>query len=149
MNLLTIADIMLKDHKKIIDLLINFERKIDKDIKTTMKAFDKFEWNLEKHIFVEEKVIFLSFEQEYESESYDMIPKLMKDHNEILNQLKSIKKSIKKQKSIDFQEFKEILINHKNFENEKVYPQFDQELNKSSKKVIINRINEIKLTDSG
>jgi len=144
-----ISEVMIRDHGKIVDLLIDFEKSIGQDIHTIMKAFDKFEWNLEKHIFVEERAIFIAYEPEDEVEGYSMIPELMKEHNEILNKLKKMKKNIKKHKTFNFLEFKEILTNHKNFEDEKVYPKFDQELDVPIKKAIIKRINEIELSDSG
>jgi iron-sulfur cluster repair protein YtfE (RIC family) len=138
-----ILDLMVKDHLKIIKLLSNVEIGIGTDKISTMKAFDKFKWELEKHIFVEEKAIFTSYEPEDITGGYAMVPELIKEHDEILNKLKVLRKNVKKRITYDFLGFKEILMNHKKFEEEAVYPKFDQELNESEKKVIIERISEI------
>lgn len=53
-----ILNLMVKDHRKIEDLLNNLEEKNNEDFDPMQKAFNKFEWELEKHIFTEEKAIF-------------------------------------------------------------------------------------------
>ena len=139
---------MVKDHGKIYKLLIDFEKSIDQNDQTTMKAFNTFLWELEKHFFTEEKAIFTAYEPEDEYEGYAMIPELIKEHKEIFDRLKAMKKSFKKKTTFNFQGFKELLMKHKNFEDEKVYPKFDQELNEEDKRIIIYRINDIHLSDS-
>ena len=42
-----------------------------------------------------------------------------------------------------FSEFEKILTEHKEFEEESIYPKLDSELNDYGKKIIIQRINEI------
>jgi len=143
-----ISEVMVRDHRKIVKLLTNFENNIGQDIRSTMKAFNGFVWELEKHFFTEEKAIFTAYEPEDENEGYTMIPELIKEHNEIFNKLIVMKKSIKNRKTFDFHGFKKLLMKHKDFEDEKVYPKFDQELDESEKKNIIHRINDIHLYDS-
>ncbi len=144
-----ISEIMVRDHGKIVKLLIDFEKSIGQNEQTMMKAFNAFLWELEKHFFTEEKAIFIAYEPEDENEGYAMIPELIKEHEEIFDRLKVMKKSVKKKKVFDFQGFKELLKKHKDFEDEKVYPKFDQELDEEEKRIIIHRINEIYLSDSG
>jgi hypothetical protein len=108
-----------------------------------MKSFNTFEWNFEKHIFTEEKAIFTQYNPEDVVQGYEMVPELMKEHGELLNLLKKIKKDIKKRKTSGFQGFKKKLLEHKNFEEVNVYPSLDQELDESDKKIIIDRITEI------
>ena len=43
----------------------------------------------------------------------------------------------------DFRGFKELLLKHKGFEEEELYPKIDQELTEKDKQRIINRIQEI------
>ncbi|UCF11801.1 MAG: hemerythrin domain-containing protein [Thermoplasmatales archaeon] len=140
-----ITDQMVKDHGKIIKLLNDVEKVIDqeRDLVSTMKVFDKFDWELEKHFFTEEKAIFTSYKPENVTTGYAMLPELIKEHNEILNNLRVMRRNIKKQKPFDFHSFKVILMKHKKFEEKEVYPKLDQELDKSEKKVIIQRINEV------
>jgi|GEM_PF-664056 len=148
MQFQTISEIMVRDHDKIINLLIDFEKSIVQDKKTMMKAFNEFVWELEKHLFTEEKAIFISYEPKDETEGYAMVPRLMSEHDEIFDRIKTMKKSIKKNKDFDFTGFRELLKKHKYFEDETVYPLFDQELDETTKKMIIKRIVEVKLMDS-
>jgi len=141
-----ILDRMVKDHGKIVKLLNDVEKVIDQeqDIVTTMKVFDKFEWALEKHIFVEEKAIFTSYNPEDVTEGYKMLPELTKQHNEILNRLSLMRKNILSRGAAkDIYSFKESIIKHKNFEEREVYPKLDGALDETQKKHIIERINEI------
>ena len=135
---------MMDDHSKIEKLMDNFEKDIDKEYEILKKSFTKFEWKLEKHIFVEEKVIFTNYNPEDVTEGYRMLPELTKQHNFILNQLSNWRKELVNKKKIeDFYKFKKVLINHKIFEENEVYPKLEQSLTESDKKVIINRLNEI------
>jgi hemerythrin superfamily protein len=135
---------MIEDHSKIEKLMDEFEGDIDKDYKIMKKSFTKFEWKLEKHIFVEEKVIFTNYNPEDVTEGYRMLPELTKQHNYILNQLSNWRKNINNKEKINgFYKFKKVLINHKIFEENEVYPKLDQSLTESDKKLIIDRLNEI------
>ncbi len=143
-----ISETMVKSHGKIIKLLIDFEKSIDQNEQTRMKAFNTFLWELEKHFFTEEKAIFTAYEPEEGYEGYTMVPELVKEHEEIFDKLRLMKKSFKKKKEFDFKGFKKLLMKHKDFEDKKVYPIFDQELNEEDKRNIIFRINDIQLSDS-
>jgi len=135
---------MINDHNKIEKLMDDFERDIDKDYELMKKSFTKFEWKLEKHIFTEEKVIFTNYTPEDVTEGYQMLPELTKQHNFILNQLSNWRKDlVNKNKINGFYKFKKILINHKIFEENEVYPKLDQSLSDSDKKLSIDRLNEI------
>lgn len=139
---------MIRDHGKIVKLLNDFEKSINLDKKIKMKTFYTFLWEIEKHFFTEEKAIFTSYEPEDKTKGYNMIPELIKEHNEIFNKLKIMKKNIKKGKNFDFNDFKILLTKHKNFEDENVYPLFDQELPELEKKIIVSRINDINMSDN-
>ncbi len=135
---------MVNDHNIIEKLMDDFERDIDKDYEVMKKSFTKFEWKLEKHIFSEEKVIFTNYNPEDVTEGYRMLPELTKQHNFILNQLSNWRKDLVNKNKIDgFFKFKKVLINHKIFEENEVYPKLDQSLSDSDKKLIIDRLNEI------
>ena len=41
------------------------------------------------------------------------------------------------------------MLREKDFEESSVYPKLDQELDETTKKMIINRIDEVKITDNG
>ena len=142
-----LTETMIRDHGKILKLLIRLEKTIGQEKSIIMKTFHDFLWGLEKHFFTEEKAIFTTYEPEENTEGHAMIPELIKEHNEIFDQLKIMKKRIKKDEEFDFKEFKILLMKHKNFEDEKLYPKLDLELDESEKRRIIRRINEIHLTD--
>jgi len=142
---INILDIMIKDHCK-IDKLIDKLDDISKqdDYEEFIKAFNKFEWELEKHIFTEEKAIFTSYTPEDVNYGYKMLPELTKQHNFIVNKLNNWRHDIKKRNIIsDINEMKEFLIKHRKYEEKEVYPKLDQGLSTDEKRHIIAKINEI------
>jgi hemerythrin-like domain-containing protein len=139
----TILDLMIEDHGKIVKLLLDVEKSIGMELVSTMKVFDTFEWELEKHIFIEEKAIFTSYRPTNIIEGYKMVPELIQQHNEILNKLRVMRKNLMWQRPIDYTEFKEFIMAHKTFEEASLYPKLDQELDVSQKEEIIKKIREI------
>jgi iron-sulfur cluster repair protein YtfE (RIC family) len=144
--MVNIYDIMARDHDVILKLLNEFNYCMDQDNQIQKKAFEKFLWEIEKHIFTEEKVVFTLYNPENLEEGYKMIPQLMKEHDIINKRLNEMRKNIYTGKPCDSQGFKDILIKHKDFEERSLYPILDEELDEKDKEMIINRINEIKIT---
>jgi iron-sulfur cluster repair protein YtfE (RIC family) len=137
-----ILDLMIKDHGKIVKLLLDVEKSIGMELVSTMNVFDTFEWELEKHIFIEEKAIFTSYKPTNIVEGYKMVPELIQQHNEILNKLRVMRKNLMWQRPIDYTAFKEFIMAHKTFEEASLYPKLDQELDVSQKEEIIKKIRE-------
>ena len=141
---INIFKLMAKDHCKIENLLNNLEEKNNEDFDSMYIAFNNFEWELEKHIFTEEKAIFTSYNPEDVIEGYKMLPELTKQHNFIVNTLNNWREDIRKKRTLsDVYSFKEFIIKHKDFEEEKVYPQLDEGLTEEQKRHIVAKINEI------
>jgi len=138
-----ILDLMIKDHGKIVKLLLDVEKSIGMELISTMKVFDTFEWELEKHIFIEEKAIFTSYKPTNIVEGYKMVPELIQQHNDILNRLRVMRKNLMWQRPIDYNDFKELIMAHKTFEEASLYPKLDQELDVSQKEEIMKKIREI------
>ena len=138
-----ILDLMIKDHGKIVKLLLDVEKSNGMELVSTMNVFDTFEWELEKHIFIEEKAIFTSYKPTNIVEGYKMVPELIQQHNEILNKLRVMRKNLMWQRPIDYTAFKEFIMAHKTFEEASLYPKLDQELDVSQKEEIIRKIHEI------
>jgi iron-sulfur cluster repair protein YtfE (RIC family) len=138
-----ILDLMMKDHGKIVTLLLDVEKSIGMELISTMKVFDTFEWELEKHIFIEEKAVFSSYKPTNIVEGYKMVPELIQQHNDILNRLRVMRKNLMWQRPIDYDEFKELIMAHKTFEEVSLYPKLDQELDASQKEEIMKKIREI------
>ena len=140
----SILGLMIKDHGRIEELINDLEEKSKQDFKSMRKSFNKFEWELEKHIFTEEKAIFTSYNPEDIGEGYKMLPELTKQHNYIINTLNNWRADVRKRRMIsDVYSFKEFIIRHKDFEEEKVYPKLDESLPEEEKRNIIAKINEI------
>jgi hemerythrin superfamily protein len=139
----TILDVMIKDHSKIVKLLVDVEKSIGMELVSTMKVFDTCAWEIEKHIFIEEKAIFTSYNPTNITEGYKMVPELIIQHNDILNRLQVMRKDLMWQRPVKYQEFKELIIAHKTYEEASLYPKLDQELNPAQKQEIIKRILEI------
>ncbi len=140
----SILKLMTRDHYKIERLINKLEETTKEDFESMVKAFNKFEWELEKHIFTEEKAIFTSYNPEDVIEGYKMLPELTKQHNYIINTLNNWREDIRKKRTLtDVSSLKEFIINHKDFEEQKVYPQLDEGLDEEQKRKIVTKINEI------
>jgi len=139
-----ILNLMIKDHCKIEELINKLDETTKEDFDSMKKAFQKFEWELEKHIFTEEKAIFTNYSPPDVSEGYKMLPELTNQHNYIVNKLNNWRKDIKNKKMLtDVYSFKEFIVNHRKFEEEKVYPKLNEFLSEEEKRHIIAKINEI------
>jgi iron-sulfur cluster repair protein YtfE (RIC family) len=139
----SILELMTVDHARILKLLHDVEKSIGIELVSLMKVFDTFEWELEKHIFTEEKAIFTSYNPTNFLEGYKMVPELIKQHNEILNRMRVMRKDLLWNKSVKYDEFKDLIMDHKTFEEESLYPRLDQELTVPQKEEIIKKIREI------
>ena len=112
---LSILELMVKDHRKIEELIDKLDEESKNDFESMEKAFTKFEWELEKHIFTEEKAIFTSYTPDDIIEGYKMLPELTKQHNYIVNRLNNWREDIRKKRMItDIYSFKIFLNKHKN-----------------------------------
>jgi iron-sulfur cluster repair protein YtfE (RIC family) len=139
----SIFELMTMDHTRLLKLLRDVEKSIGMELVSVMKVFDTFEWELEKHIFIEEKAIFTSYNPTNILEGYKMVPELIKQHNDILNRIRVMRKDLLWNKPVKYNEFKEFLVTHKTFEEESLYPKLDQELTIPQKEEIIKKIREI------
>jgi len=135
---------MLKDHSKIEELLDDLEEEVRKGYSNMKKSFSRFEWELEKHIFVEERAIFTEYFPKDVTEGYKMLPVVTKDHNFILNKINNWRNDILNKRNItDISELKDFLIKHREYEETELYPKLDQALDEEQKKHIIDRIEQI------
>jgi iron-sulfur cluster repair protein YtfE (RIC family) len=138
-----ILTLMVADHAKILKLLTNIEKNLSAEVVSLLKLFDTFEWELEKHMFTEEKAIFTSYSPTNVFEGYSMVPELMRQHNEINDRLRAMRKNVMWQLPLAFTEFKELLVSHKTFEEVSLYPKLDQELDETQKQQIVSRIRQM------
>ena len=135
----SITSLMLEDHKKIVDYLNNVEEDGHPDI----EAFLKFEWHLKKHIFIEEKAIFISYQSIDDSEVEKIFTKLSKEHTVIIELLDRILKESFPRGNTSFNKLRKLLAVHKKFEENEVYPKLEEKLNDKNKQEIIDKIADI------
>ena len=140
----SILTLMKQDHHSIESLIDTLEEHLDGSYDLMRKHFEKFEWKLEKHLFVEEKAIFTFYEPEDTVQGFQMLPTLMTQHNYILNELNKMRKDVANGKTpVGLEELKMFLMKHRNYEERDVYPKLEETLTKDQKKQVIDRINEI------
>ena len=138
-----ILDLMVKDHSRILEYLKDVEKNLGLDFGFLSNSFNVFQWNLEKHFFVEERAIFTSYNPDRVDEGYKVFLDLSEQHTEILKKIESLRKKLQRRKPFDLNEIKNLLIKHKTFEEKNVYPVLDQEINEGEKRFIIERIKDI------
>jgi hemerythrin superfamily protein len=139
----TILNVMIKDHNSLIILLKSIQSNINKDFKSLQKSFNEFDWKFEKHLFVEERAIYSSDAPIDIVKKYPIILELFEEHIVLLDILSEIKRDLLRNQTVDISKFIRLLKNHKDFEEENVYPRLDKELNESQKNLIFMKINEI------
>ena len=137
----TIEKLMLEEHNRLNKFLEDLERDLD-DYEKTKKNFNKLKWNLEKHFFIEEKVIFDSFVSISGQETNDTFH-LLEDHVRIIDLLKAIEKHLNNKIKPKLHYLKEVLLTHRDFEDESFYPNLDKRLSPEKKKEISEKIIEI------
>jgi hemerythrin superfamily protein len=140
----SILKIMVKDHHRIEDFIDKVERSLEDDFEAIEKAFNVFEWQLQKHIFAEEKAIFTFYEPEDISSGYKMLPTLTKQHNDILNRLEIMRRTVQRGQTPEkVSEFKKVLMKHRTFEEVEVYPKLQETLSEKQKDQIIEKVKMI------
>ncbi len=133
-----ITNIMIEDHKRIENILMHLNSKIKS--KEFRENFNFFKSELEKHMIIEEKSILKTYNPEKYNQ--DVVKKIISEHKELIKMIKEIEKDQNPESS--FLAFSELLIEHKDFENNKLYPKLDKELTKEQKEQIFQKIKKQK-----
>jgi hemerythrin-like domain-containing protein len=131
--------IMTKEHEVIESLLNDFKRLQDKDSAKAKEVFQTFVWNIEKHIFLEEKVLYNIYS--VWDGNIDGMFEILEEHGEIMALIKKIKNSYPDEHN--FLELKELLRDHFVLEETVLYPNLDKLLNRDQKEFLIERAQEI------
>ncbi len=138
-----LADFMSRDHCRIEKLLSLFRESIGTG--EERKNFDILRWELEKHMFIEERAIF-TFARPEDSKDYEAVPELKREHDNIVELLNEMQKDLAGGKDADISdkagELCSVIMKHKDFEDREVYPKLDAELDDKQKKIIVERITE-------
>ena len=137
----SIEKLMLQEHKRLNKFIEDLEKHLD-DYEKTKINFSIFKWNLEKHFFVEEKIIFDMFINISGEETNDIFC-LLEDHVKIMGLIRVLEKRLGNKIKPDLEALKQKLITHRDFEDENFYPNLDKRLTLDQKKRISKRIKEI------
>jgi hemerythrin superfamily protein len=140
-----ILDLMVRDHARLLDYLKDVESHLGDDFGFLSNSFNRFEWNLEKHFFVEERAIFTWYNPDEIDESYDVFLDLSKQHTLILEKVEMLRKKLQHREPFSLNELKKLLVQHKTFEENNIYPVLDQKIAEGEKRFIIERIKDIRL----
>ena len=134
-----ILDVMMRDHERIL-VLLNAVKTAR--LNEMVERFDAFDWYLKKHMFVEEKVVFESFNQVI-TDGYEVIPRLVDEHNRLLDMVRGFQTKVEDGEQVDFGKFEALLFSHKDFEEMSVYPRLDQELSAADTQKMLIRIRDV------
>lgn len=138
-----IVEILSKDHCRIDKLLSDF--RVNTSRPDSAKKFEKLRWELEKHLFLEERAVF-TFLRSRDREDFAAIPELEREHDKILEMMDEIWVSlIKKDRKNTVESTTElcnILLKHKSFEDDNIYPKLEAELDEKQKRIIARRLRD-------
>jgi len=141
---MNILSLMKKDHHEIESLIDSLADSLDGSYDVMRNHFERFEWKLEKHLFVEEKAIFTFYEPEDVTQGFQMLPTIMKQHNFILNELSKMRKQVNNGKTpAGLDELKVFLEKHRNYEEKDLYPKLEDTLTADQKEKVVERIKEL------
>jgi hemerythrin-like domain-containing protein len=134
-----IFKIMVKEHEVIESLLNSFKRFQNKDNAEAKEVFQTFVWNIEKHIFLEEKILYNVYSV-WDGNIEGMF-EILEEHGEIIALINKIKHSYPDEYSISL--LKELLMDHFALEETVLYPNLEKVLNGEQKEFLIERAQEI------
>ncbi|VVB80198.1 Hemerythrin HHE cation binding domain protein [uncultured archaeon] len=137
-----ISTLMLKEHRKIDNLLSDFGKELPKDFDEAKIRFSEFVWALQKHFFLEEKAIFIMGDKLVGEEVVNVF-ELMKEHGEITELVKNIEEGINTGVNVDISSLRTLILKHAAFEDKYFYPELDESLDPEVKEQIINRIKQL------
>ena len=105
---------------------------------------EKFKWQIEKHFFVEEKVVFDYDHFRIKNEKvYQLVKELTNEHVIIIREVERFSKQITDNEKPDMSGFQKLLEDHRKTEENELYPILDKELDESKKEEIVKRVNDI------
>ena len=140
-----LLDILIKDHNRLIKYLKDVKDNLKSDFEVLLKSFNTFEWNLEKHFFVEERAVFTSYNPDFIEDGHELFTSLSKQHTKILVKVETLRKRLRSDRSIEVSDLEDMLLKHKTYEEKYVYPVLDVEISEGEKRYMIERINDINI----
>ena len=137
-----ILSLMVDQHGLIEALFFIFKDEAKEKTERVKNSFSEFSWELRKHFFVEEGVIFdyLPWRDPFISET---IERLKDEHIEMLNQLSKMAEDLLKVEDEQIESFYNLLKSHREMEEINLYPALDKRLTVAQKEQVIKKIDEI------
>ena len=138
-----ITDIMEKDHGEIVSNLTNFiteTARNKQDQASLLKMLDILQWEIDKHLTIEEKELFITFPVNNDADQRH-VNKLMKQHEDIRDMLQEIRKTLKQGERIDTTNLRRAWTEHEQYESTVFYPKLEKHLSEKQKAEVIAKIN--------
>jgi len=135
----SILGLMMRHHAALDLMLKLFGDEPDKKAGPAGKLFDDFRWELEKHIFAEDRVIF-KLCGSMDSPECKLAEHLSIEHRASLDFLDKIEKS-KDEK--DISGLQALLAEHRKTEEKDLYPRLDEILTQRQKEIVFEKINDL------
>lgn len=129
---------MIEEHRLIENLLSGFETLYYKNPDNAKKLFEAFKWNVEKHMFFEEKMIY-NLSSLWNSNTEGMF-EILQDHGDILHLIDKIRNFSFTYN--DIENLKNLVKEHFELEEEVFYPKLEKLLSKEEKQEFLERATE-------
>ncbi len=135
---------MLKQHQIIDKDLFDFDKIPEEDNIDLTKFFHVFQWNLDKHIFIEEENIFPVADENNKIEMRQ-IQNLIKDHRDLRAIVKNLSEEVEEGGKPNTKILRELLFAHEGREIQSFYPLLDKRLSIERKRDILSTLKDIKV----
>jgi hemerythrin len=139
-----ILNLMTAQHGLIESLYFLYKDELGTGSEKAKQSLSELSWELKKHFFIEEGVIFDFFKWD-DLEMLQLIKRLRGEHAFVIDKLAEIEQNPSKATKEAIAGLYDLLINHRTIEEEKLYPAFDEKLSDFQREKIVLRVNEIPL----
>ena len=137
----SILEVMSKSHIKLNEEFTELIENQNEDYLVVKRIFDRFLNDLKIHFYTEEQSIF-SFFYPKDKEKFNVIPRIVSQHAEILKLMEKLGNSLDNLESFNFTELKDLLNEHIVLENTSLYAELDKELSEGEKEFILEKISK-------
>jgi hemerythrin-like domain-containing protein len=138
----SILNLMVAHHGLLEALLAVFKDDFRASKGKAQFALDDFQWELEKHLFSEEKVLFRLCDPKNPT-LCGLVLKLEREHETMLGMVMALKDNLLVKTEEDITKFQDFMVQHRDVEEKELYVHLDSELTENAKREIIRRINEV------
>jgi hypothetical protein len=139
---ITIA--ILSQHRIIDQNLYDLDKTVEGDIISLKELFQTFQWNINKHMAVEEENLF-TVADNTNHEEVRQLQNLMKDHKDLKEIIKNVAEEVEMERKPDTKILRELLSAHEGREINSFYPLLDKRLPVEKKKEILQGLEDVKL----